>query len=112
MLSYAIECWDWQRQVAQGQMDGLAASKQQLEERLEQQILATRRTVQDHAAQAALVTPCPSRPFPAAARTLTKQHACRMSSMIQGAAWYQIVHGYVLDGSCASAHGFLPSKID
>lgn len=45
-------------QVAQGHMDGLAAGKEQLQERLEQQILTTRRTLQDHAAQAAQV--CPS----------------------------------------------------
>ena len=42
-------------------MDGLAAGKEQLQERLEQQILATRRTIQDHATQAALVQSTPFR---------------------------------------------------
>ncbi len=51
-------CWDY-LQVAQGQMDGLSAAREQLEERLEQQILATRRTVQDHASQAATVSHSP-----------------------------------------------------
>lgn len=46
-------------QVAQGHMDGLEAGKEQLQERLEQQILTTRRTLQDHATQAALVCPLP-----------------------------------------------------
>ena len=72
-------------QVAQGQMDGLVASREQMQERLEQQILATRRTVQDHASQAATVrtsacfgrsqSPMLSRPCSGTAPFLAPVHA-------------------------------------